>query len=222
MRRREFIKVVALATAWPLAVPRTRGAKAGGRIYQCQLPQRVTHGKQQLFLKAWPKPATLRARMYRSNIAGRKAELIGCRRWSADLVRRHVAVIAATSTPAAIAAKAATTTVPIVFETGADPIQLGLIINLSRPGGNVTGITQTNAEMVPKRLELLYELVPTARVMALLVNPNDLTLAEAYAKDVQAAARALGVELHILNAGTGPRSSRPPSQSLPNCKRVGS
>ena len=113
----------------------------------------------------------------------------------ADLVRSQVAVIAATSTPAAIAAKAATTTVPIVFETGADPIQLGLITNLSRPGGNVTGITQTNVEMAPKRLQLLYELVPTARVMALLVNPNDLTLAEAYAKNVQAAARALGVEL---------------------------
>lgn len=119
-----------------------------------------------------------------------------------DLVRRQVAVIAATTTPAALAAKAATTTIPIVFETGADPVKLGLVYSLSRPGGNVTGVTQTNAEVAPKRLELLHELVPTAGVMALLVNPTDPVLAEAQLTDLQAAARTLSLELQVLNAST--------------------
>jgi putative ABC transport system substrate-binding protein len=120
----------------------------------------------------------------------------------ADLVHRQVAVIAATTTPAAVAAKAATTTIPIVFEMASDPVRLGLVASLSRPGGNVTGVTQTNLEIAPKLLELLRELVPTASAIALLVNPANPTLAETATKEVQAAARALGLELHVLNAST--------------------
>jgi putative ABC transport system substrate-binding protein len=120
----------------------------------------------------------------------------------ADLVRRQVAVIAATSTPAAIAAKEANTAIPIIFETGSDPIRLGLIPSLNRPGGNVTGVTNLNFEIAPKRLQLLHELVPTAGVMALLTNPANPALAETATKEVQAAARTLGLELHVLNAGT--------------------
>jgi putative ABC transport system substrate-binding protein len=120
----------------------------------------------------------------------------------ADLVQREVAVIAATSTPAAVAAKAATTTIPIVFEIGADPVQLGLVTSLSRPGGNVTGVTQTNVEITSKRLELLHELLPATRVIALLVDPSGSAVAETSAKDVQEAARKLGLELHVLNAST--------------------
>ena len=120
----------------------------------------------------------------------------------ADLVHRHVNVIAATTTPAVLAAKAATTTIPIVFELGADPVRLGLVASLNRPGGNVTGVTNANMGIAPKRLQLLHELLPTARIMALLVNPAEPALAETYTKEVQAAARNPGLELHVLNASS--------------------
>jgi putative ABC transport system substrate-binding protein len=121
-----------------------------------------------------------------------------------DLVRRQVTVIAAATTPAAIAAKAATATIPIVFETGSDPVQLALVGSLNRPGGNVTGVTQLNVEVVPKRLELLHELVPMATVIALLVNPTIPALAEPISIASQVAARSLGLELHVLKASTEP------------------
>jgi putative tryptophan/tyrosine transport system substrate-binding protein len=121
---------------------------------------------------------------------------------AADLVHRQVAVIAATSTPAALAAKAATTTIPIVFETGGNPIQIGLVTSLSQPGGNVTGVTSSNVEVTPKRLELLHELLPTVRVMALLVDPNDPTTAKITVSEVLAAAHTFGLELHVLNVSS--------------------
>ena len=120
----------------------------------------------------------------------------------ADLIRRQVAVIAATSTPAALAATAATSTIPIVFETGGDPIEMGLVASLSRPGGNVTGITQMSQEVGPKLLELLHEIIPSANIVALLVNPDDPVLADADRSSMQAAAHSLGLELHVLNASS--------------------
>jgi putative ABC transport system substrate-binding protein len=122
---------------------------------------------------------------------------------AAELVHRQVTLIATPgSTPGALAAKAATSTIPIVFGTGADPIAAGLVRSLSRPGGNVTGITSLSVEIGPKRLELLHELVPAATILALLLNPTNPTLAEAQSRDFQKAARALGLELHILHAST--------------------
>ena len=117
----------------------------------------------------------------------------------ADLVRLQVAVIVATSASASLAAKAATTTLPIVFETAGDPVKLGFVGSLSRPGGNLTGVTQLGEEEAPKRLQLLHELLPTARVMALLVNPTD-QLGESQVRVSLEAAKSLGLELHVLNA----------------------
>jgi putative ABC transport system substrate-binding protein len=120
---------------------------------------------------------------------------------AAELVGRQVTVIVAPgSTPAALAAKAATTTIPIVFEVASDPVELGLVTSLARPGGNITGVTSLNAEVGPKRLELLHELVPTAAVVGLLVNPTNPNLAELTTKKLHAAARSLGLKMHILHA----------------------
>jgi ABC-type uncharacterized transport system substrate-binding protein len=120
---------------------------------------------------------------------------------AADLVQQKVSVIAATTTPAALAAKAATSTVPIVFTTGGDPIRLGLVASLGRPGGNVTGSTQLSVELGPKRLELARELFPGATTFALLVNPAN-PLAATISKDLQAVADALGMRLHVIHAST--------------------
>jgi putative tryptophan/tyrosine transport system substrate-binding protein len=120
---------------------------------------------------------------------------------AADLVRRNVEVIATVGNPATIAAKGSTSTIPIVFGIGGDPIELGLVNSLARPRGNLTGVTIINVELIPKRFELISELVPQARVIALLVNPSNPG-SERIIRDVQEAARARGLDLKILKAGT--------------------
>jgi putative ABC transport system substrate-binding protein len=122
---------------------------------------------------------------------------------AADLVRRQVTVITAPgSTPAAIAAHAATSTIPSVFGMAADPVQLGLVASMSRPGGNMTGVVTLSLEVGAKRLELLHEMVPAATTMALLINPTSPALSEPTTRDLQAAARLLGLNIHVLHAST--------------------
>ena len=121
---------------------------------------------------------------------------------AADLVRRQVPVITAGPTPAALAAKAATTTIAIVSEVATDPVAVGLVASLSRPGGNVTGVTNLGVEIAPKRLELLRELLPTVTNIALLINPTSPVVAEALLRDSQAAARAIGKSIKAVNANS--------------------
>jgi putative tryptophan/tyrosine transport system substrate-binding protein len=202
MRRRDFIKVVAGSVgSWPLIARAQQNAMPVVGFVHGASPQGAAPS-----LAAFHKGLSETGYLEGQNVAieyrwaeGRIDRLPAL---AADLVHRQVTVITATTTPASLAARAATTTIPIVFETSADPVKLGLVASLNRPGGNVTGVTQTNAETTPKRLQLLHELLPSARVMALLVNPTDSVLAETATNAVVAAARTLGLELHVLNAGT--------------------
>jgi putative ABC transport system substrate-binding protein len=119
-----------------------------------------------------------------------------------DLIRRKADVIVAPTTPSALAAKAATDSIPIVFFVAGDPVQLGLVASLARPGGNLTGATTLTLEVGAKRLEVFHEMLPTAKVMAALVNPSSPNLAEIQSRDLQAAARVLGLRFHVLQAST--------------------
>jgi len=198
MRRREFISLLGAATAWPLAaraqqlpmpvigwlgsesreaedlfiVPFRQGLKEGGYVegQNLAIEYRVAEGQYDRL------PAL-----------------------AADLVRRQVSVIG-TGLSAALAAKAATMTIPIVFQIADDPIRAGLVASLGRPGGNLTGLTSLNVEVAPKQLELLHELVPKATAMALLVNPANSARAESTTRQAQVAARRLGLGLHVLHA----------------------
>jgi putative ABC transport system substrate-binding protein len=198
MRRREFITLLGGAAAWPLAALAQQPAMPVIGFLNSASP-----GPYRRYVAAFRQG--LKEAGY---IEGQNAAIEY--RWAhgqyerlpaltAELVQRPVAVLAATSTPAALAAKAVTTTVPVVFTTASNPVELGLVASLSRPGGNVTGATQLNVEVGPKRLELARELVPTATIIGLLINPTN-PVANTLSRDLEAAARALGLELHVLHA----------------------
>src|SRR5262245_26749545 len=199
MTRREFITVLTGAAAWPLAARAQQPATPVIGFLNTRAPEQDAH-----LLAAFRQG--LRENGY---VEGRNVTIEY--RWAeghydrlpalaADLARRQVTVIAANS-QATVAAKAITSTIPIVFITGADPVQVGFITSLNRPGGNLTGVTSLDTELGRKRLQLLHELLPTARNMAALVNPT-FPGSDIQARDLQAAASTLGLQLHILHAST--------------------
>ena len=182
MRRREFIKVItASAAAWPIAARAQQAAMPAVGFINSASAQNYAR-QSAAFLKGLGEVGYVDGRDVRVEVRWADGQNDRLPAMAADLVHRQVSVIAATTTPAALAAQAATTTISIIFELGSDPVQLGLVSSLSRPGGNVTGVTQLGIAVAPKRLELLHELLPTARVMALLVDPTDPTNAKTYSE----------------------------------------
>jgi putative tryptophan/tyrosine transport system substrate-binding protein len=199
IQRREFLAALGGAAAWPLAASAQQAVPVIGilavaapeanaiRLHALREGLRTTgyvEGQNVKIEYRWAEAHT-----------GRLPEL------AAGLVRDRVAVlVAAGGTASAVAAKAATSEIPIVFGTGADPVEVGLVASLNRPGGNVTGVTSLNQEVAPKRLELMHELLPLVTSMALLVNPAVPATAEPVSRSSQAAAQALGLKLHIVHA----------------------
>jgi putative ABC transport system substrate-binding protein len=201
MHRRDFIKVVAgSAVTWPLAARAQQPTLPVVGFVNLASAKGGYAQNSSAFLKGLSEAGYVDGRNVVVEFHWAEGQADRLPAMMADLIHRQVAVIAATTTEVALAAKAATTTIPIVFEMASDPVRLGLVAHLNRPGGNATGVTNANVEIVPKRLQLLHELVPTASAVALLANPADPTLAEAYTRLSQAAARTLGLELNILNA----------------------
>ena len=207
MKRRAFLTLLGGAAAWPLAARAQQAAMPVVGLLTSRAPgdtpQLLAAFRQGLKDNGFVEGQNV-AIEYR--FAGNQNERLPA--LAADLVHRQVAVIAATTTPAALAAKAATATIPIVFELGADPVQLGLVPNFNRPGANVTGVTQLNTEVAPKRLELLHELIPTTSLMALLLDPTDPTNADTQSTSVLSAAQRLGLKVHVLNASSEPDFDR--------------
>ena len=199
MKRRSFINLLGGAAAWPLAARAQQGAMPVVGFLNTRARNDDPHlfaAFHQGLKEAGYTEGQNVAIEYRfaENQYDRLQEL------AADLVHHQPAVIFANG-PATVALKAATTTIPIIFYTGLDPVAAGWVASLNRPGGNITGVTTLAVEVGPKRLELLHELVPTATIIAALVNPNNPG-AETQWKDLQAAARLLGLEIHVLYAST--------------------
>ena len=197
-RRRQVFALLGSAAAWPLAARAQQPVMAlVGLLSSAQLDDRQIGAIRQGLKEAGYIEGRNVAIKYRSA----DSHLDRLPALAADLVADPVAAIVALAPPAALAAKAATATIPIVFAIGADPVDLGLVSSLNRPGGNITGVTFIVTALAAKRLELLRVLAPSATVIGVLINPTNPT-SEAQTRDVQVAARALGVELLILSAGS--------------------
>ena len=200
MRRRDFIKVVGYAAAWPLTVSAQQPAMqvigylgTGSAELNAELLRAFRQGLREL---GYIEGQNLAIEYRWAEQNDRMPAL------ATDLVGRKLAVIVADSTPSVLALQVATSTIPIIFLTAGDPVALGLVASLNRPGGNLTGTTIIWLEMGQKWLQLLHDLVPTANTFALLVNPTSRVLAEAQSQNLGEAARTLGLQLHVLSAST--------------------
>src|SRR4029077_11734599 len=201
MRRRDFIKILAASAAsLPLTARAQQAAMPLIGFFNSGSPDRLAP-MVSAFLEGLKEAGYVAVRnvaieyRWANGHYDRLPALVG------ELVGHRVSVIAATSTPANLVAKSLTTSIPIVFTTGGDPVQLGLVASLSPPGGNVTGVTQMTGEVAPKRVELAHELVPQATAFGMLINPTN-PLSDNVKRDSQAAALKLGIQLNILHAST--------------------
>jgi putative ABC transport system substrate-binding protein len=201
VRRREFILFCSAAAAWPLAARAQQPTIPVIGFLHPQSPD-VFAGQLRAFRQGLKEAGFVEGEnvtieyRWAENQSDRLPELV------TDLVRRRVAVIAVFSNTAALLAKGATASIPIVFNVGDDPVKLGLVASLARPGGNLTGVNFFTGELSAKRLELLKEIVPGAARVALLVNPANPTTAEATLRDAEAAARSMGLQIKVLKADT--------------------
>ena len=201
MNRRDFITLVGGAAAtWPLAARAQQPAMPVVGFVNAGSPKGYARPLA-AFVKGLGETGYVEGRNVAIEYRWAEGQYDRLPAFVADLVRRKVNVIAGTSTQGALAAKAATSSTPIVFTTSGDPVQLGFVTSLSRPDGNITGATQLNVEVAPKRLELMHEALPTAANIGLLINPTS-PLAEPVSRELHAAAAALRLKLHVLNASS--------------------
>ena len=201
IRRREFIVGLGSAAAWPVVARAQQTAMPVVGILNAT--SSVGYARElAAFRQGLSEGGYVEGRNVTIEYRSAEGQYDRLPSLASDLVRHPVSVIATIGgIPSALAAKSATTTIPIVFQMGVDPVEMGLIASLSRPGGNITGVVNLNLEVGPKRLQMLHELVPTATKIAVLVNPTNPNR-EIVLKEMQAAARTLGVELDVLRAST--------------------
>ena len=200
MKRREFIAVLGGAAAWPVNARAQPSAMPVIGYLGSETPDLFV-SRLRAFRQGLSETGYVEGRNVAIEYRWAQGHIDRFPALAADLTRQAVAVIAAAGTQAAAAAKAATTTIPIVFNSGTDPVENGLVASLNRPGGNLTGVSNLNVALEPKRLELMRELLPTTAGMAFLINPTN-PRAEAIARDMQDAGRILKVRLHVVHAST--------------------
>ena len=200
MKRREFIAALGGAAAWPMVARGQQPAKPVIGFLGISSSEKMGGGVLLDFKRGLAETGYVEGSNVTIEYRWAEEHYDRLAALALELVQRQVAVIAAPGSPTALPAKAATTVIPIVFMIGSDPVKLGLVASLNRPGGNVTGVSYFNEEVAPKRLELLHEFVPTAKSIALLVNPANPAQAAAQTEELQAAVRALGLHLEIAKA----------------------
>jgi len=207
MRRREFIGLIGSAAAvWPLAARAQQSAMPVIGFLNGESPDGYT-AQVTAFRQALKEAGYIDGQNMAIEYRWANGQYDRLAALADDLVRQRVSIIVA-NTPANLVAKAATSTIPIVFTTGGDPVKLGLVASLNRPGGNVTGVTQLAAEVAPKRLEFLHQLIPGATSFALLVNPTDPDFTEPALREMEATAHKLGLQLQVLRPATNESSMR--------------